>query len=307
MATITQFRWSEMEIDDPRDPREGKIRNKITLKTSDRMTWTQLRLMRPVPQWNDPHPKENGFYLDFIKPTHKTRHVWELEAEYTVFKGGQIDPDPIARPTVITFSASLVEEASLRDAKDFPTVNRAGEFITGLMRQIPIVEYLFTKNFTADPKWITSHLGAVNSDSVRIRGIDWKPKTLLLSSVSGGEFQEENRAKYTAISGTILADYRTWTQEVWNLGTVQLKQVERTFNDPSTPSGIVIKKVWVQVPILSGDPAEPVTEPVPIDEKGIFISDSIEQSTTEPMKKQKLITLKFDMQTSAAFSELPLK
>lgn len=300
MATITRFRWHEMEVDDPRDVREAKIRNKIVLKTSDRVTWTDLRRMRPVPRWNDAHPKEPGFWLDFIKPTHKSRLVWELECEYTTFKGGQIDPDPIARPPVVTFQSSLVEQPTLSDRNKRPIVNRAGEFIQGIMQQIPIVEYSFTKNYAADPAWIQSHIGAVNEDTVKLRGITWKPNTLLLSAVSGGDFVEENRARYTSISGTIMADPRGWTQEVWNLGTVQLAQQERTIAGKK-------KMVWVQVPITEGDPAEPVSQPVPLDENGIAITDAYVPDRTEPLKKQKLITLKFDVQPLRSFAELPLR
>lgn len=299
MATITKFIWHEMEVDDPRDVREAKIRNKIVLKTSDRVTWTDLRKMRPVPQWKDSHPKEPGFYLDYIKPTHKSRHIWELECEYVPFGGGQIDPDPIARPPVVTFSSSLVEQPTLRDNKGRPIVNRAGEFIQGLMVRVPIIEYRFQKNFGFDPAWILTHMGAVNSDTVKIRGLTWRPKTLLLSGIDGGEFLTENRSTYTSISGTILADRRGWTQEVWNTGTVQLVQQPRVIKG-------VEKMVWVQVPITEGNPPDPVSQPVPLDEDGVMISDAYEPSRTEPLKKQNLISLKFDLQHEEAFARLPL-
>lgn len=307
MATITQFRWHEMEVEDKRDITANTIRNKIVLKTSERVTWTQLRTMQPVPRFNDEHPKEPGFYLDYIKPTHKSRHYWELETEYTPVKAGQIDPDPLKRDVVITYTTSLVEQASLFDRKGRPTVNRAGEFIQGLIKQVPIMEYTFVKNLPEDPKWLQTHLGAVNSDAIKLRGLLWEPKTLLLSAVQGGEITTENRSKFAPITGTIMADPRGWTQEVWNLGTVQLKEETIKVDDPSTKSGIAYKKVWRQVPITIGSPAEPVTEPVPLDEYGRAIVDSLDKSTTEPMKKGRLITLKFEMQDERPFAELPLK
>jgi hypothetical protein len=299
MQTITAWRWHEMDVTDVRVRTENKIINKVDLKTNVRMTWTKLRLMRPVPQWNDEHPSEPGFYLDFINPIQKSRLRWELECEYTPFKGGQIDPDPTARPAVVTYSTSLVEQATLRDNKGRPTVNRAGEFIQGLMLQVPIVEYKFSKNLKADPNWIQTHLGAVNSDTIKLRGLNWKPKTLLLQSVEGGEFITESRSSYTPTSGTILADPRTWTIEVWNTGTVQLEKQERIIKGKK-------KMIWVQVPIMAGNPAEPVTEPVPLDENGLVIKEAYERSNTEPMKKQNLITLKFDIQPEQPFAVLPL-
>jgi hypothetical protein len=306
MATITQFRWHEMDLDDKRDITANMIRNKIVLKTSERVTWTNLRTMQPVPRHGDEHPKEPGFYLDYIKPTHKSRHVWELETEYTPFKAGQIDPDPLARGVVITYTSSLVEQASLVDNKGRPTVNRAGEFIQGIVKQVPILEYTFVKNLAQDPRWIQTHLGAVNSDAIKLRGLLWEPKTLLLSAVQGGEITTENRSTFAPITGTIMADPRGWTQEVWNLGTVQLR--EETVKVPRKDlPGTELKKVWRQIPITKGNPAEPVTEAVPIDEYGRWIPDSLDKSTTEPMKKGRLITLRFDMQDERPFTELPLK
>ena len=306
MVSIVAFRWHETDITDVRNRTENKIINKIDVKTSQRTNWTTLRLMRPVPQWSDEHPTEPGFYLDFVHPVHKKRQVWELEAEYTPFKGGQIDSDPIQRPAVVTYSTSLVEQATLRDNKGRPTVNRAGEFIQGLMLQVPIVEYKFSKNLPGDPAWLQTHLGAVNSETVTLRGLKWAPKTLLLSSAEGGEFITENRSTYTPTSGTILADYRTWTQEVWNTGTVQLKQVTIEVDRGNLP-GKELRTVWRQVPILEGDPPEPITEPRPLDEDGRLIVDPYEPSKDEPLKKQKLITLRFDLQPELPFNVLPLR
>jgi hypothetical protein len=300
MATITHFRWYETEYEDPRDSREAIVRNKIKLKTSERVTWTALRLMSPVPGWGDEHPKEKGFYLDFVRPVHKSKHIWELEAEYSPIKAGQIDPSPLARPVVITYTSSLIEMPTQRDNKGRPMVNRAGELLQGIMLQRPILEYKFVKNLPSDPKWITTHLGAVNSDTIRLRGLNWAPRTLLLSAVEGGEFVTENRQSYTATTGTILADPLTWTQEFFNMGTVQLEQQPRMIKGKE-------KLVWVQVPIMEGDPKEHISDPVPLDEDGVMISDAWEPSRTEPLKKQKLITLKFDVQPEKPFSELPLK
>ncbi len=299
MATITQFRWHEMDVEDKRDVRENLVRNKITLKTSERVNWTTLRRMPPVPQWNQPHPTEPGFFLDFVKPNHKSRLVWELEADYTPFAGGQVDPDPLNRPPVITYSTSLIEQPTFYTPDNKPIVNRAGEFITGVMEQIPLVEYQFSKNLPADPAWLQTHLGAVNSDTITLRGLKWAPKTLLLATVSGGEFTTENRSTYTPTSGTILADYRTWTQEVWNRGTVQLKQVKRLIRG-------VPKLIWIQDPIKAGNPKEPVSEPVPLDERGFQIVEPFPGGIATETD-QKFIRLKFDTQRSLPFAALPLK
>ena len=300
MATITNYSTHTVDIEDKRILSDNIVRDSIKLKTSERVTWTKLRKMSPVPQWNQQHAREPGFYLDFIKPKQTSRLVWELEAEYTPYKGGQIDADPLARPAIITFSTSLVEQPTFFDADRNPIVTRAGEFITGVMEQIPLVDYAVKKNLASDPKWLQTHLGAVNSDTVTLRGLAWKPKTLLLATVSGGEITTENRSTFAEYNLSILADARTWTKEVWNQGTVELVETYAIVRG-------VARSVWSQKKILRGDPPAPVDEPWMLDDDGIALRDHLQQDPTTPIKPNRLVILKFDTQKSLPFRNvLPL-
>jgi hypothetical protein len=299
MAEVQRHWYSKTIIEKSRDGENNTLRNTLKVITSEKVTFTWLETQSFFPKQNTEHFEEPGFFLDAWKPTHLQPCFWEIELEYVPFKAVQVDPDPVNRPPVITFSTSLIEQPASYTPDGKPIVNRAGEFITGVMQQIPIVEYKFLKYMAKDPKWIQTHLGAINSDWVKLRGIDWAPKTLLLSSAAGGEITITNRSQYTEISGTILADYRTWTQEVWNVGTVQLKKVKRLIKGVS-------KEIWIQVPILEGNPKKPVTEPVPIDEKGYQIVEPFPGGLVTETD-QKFIRLKFDTQPIKAFSELPLK
>lgn len=298
--SIVAYRWYETEIDDQREITENKIRNKIMIKTSRRMPWSQLRLIRPVPQWNDEHPNEPGFYLHFVKPVHKSRLIWELEAEYTPFRGKQDDPNPLQRPAKITFDASLVEQPTLFDWKGRPMCNTAGEFLEGIPAQIPIVDYSITKNLGADPAWLLTHLGGVNEETITLRGLQWPPKTLLLAGVSAGEIVTEDKVKYSEYKLKILADIRTWLAQVWNRGTVELFELEVKQRDGSK------KKRLIQKAIKTGDPPEYVDEPVPLDEFGRAILDYLQKDREEPIMPGKLIRLAFDVQKIVRFNKLPL-
>lgn len=300
MATITNYITHQMDVEDKRDIRENLIRDKVILKTNSRVTWTTLRTMSPVPKWGDSHPREKGFYLDYIKPVHKSRLVWELELEYTPYKGGQIDPDPLARPADVTFSSSLIELPTFFDYKRRPMTTTAGEFISGIVESIPLIEYSITKNLGQDPAWLLTHLGAVNADPIKLRGRTWAPKTVLFSAVSAGPYITENRSLFSEFRLTLLADPRTWTKEVWNRGTVQLELRQRV-----TDSGI--KSYYRQVQILEGDPPEPVQEPVPLDENGFVIDSYLQKDRTEPIKPGLLIKLNFETQHPRTFTNvLPL-
>lgn len=296
MATIVEYRVTSVEIEDRREVAANLIRDKIFVKTSDQVTWNQLRTMRPVPAWNDQHPREPGFYLDFVKPKQTSKLCWELEAEYTPIKAGQEDANPLSRAAVTTFESSLIEQPTFFDNQGRLITNTAGELLTGVIEQIPIVDYTVRKNLAADPRWLQTHIGGVNKESVKLRGLTWAPRTLLLGGVSGGEFTTENRQEFAQYSLKILGDPRTWSAKVWNRGTVYLKQ-ETDRNG---------KKVYRQVRIQTGDPPEDVTEPVPLTLDGQVAEGYLQKSET-PVDPSKLIMLTFHVQKEVSFAELPLR
>ena len=301
MASIVSYGvQGGVKYKDTRDLKDNEIVDKIRLKTSQRVTWSQLRNMAPVPKWNQPHPRELGFYLDIIHPTQISRLVWELDAEYTIFKGGQQDPNPTSRPAEISGKSSLIEQPTFFDYRRRPITTTAGEFIPGVMQSIPITEYTVEKNLSADPGWIQTHVGGINEDAVRIRGLTWAPKTLMLGAVSFGAFKTEERATYSEYSLTIMADPRTWTHEVWNVGTVELYERDVLINGK-------FRTVWSQRDITRGSPPARVEDPVPLDDKGRAIVDYLNSGTGEPMKTSRLRTLKFDTQNIVRFGGvLPL-
>ncbi len=299
MATILEYRVTAVEIEDRREIAANLIRDKIFVKTSDQVTWNQLRTMRPVPAWNDQHPREPGFYLDFVKPKQTSKLCWELEAEYTPIKAGQEDANPLSRKAAITFESSLVEQPTFFDNQGRLMTNTAGELLTGVIEQIPIVDYTIKKNLASDPKWIQTHIGGVNKDSVKIRGLTWAPRTLLLGGVSGGEFTTENRQEFAPYSLKILGDPRTWSPKVWNRGTVYLVE-DRAWK------AVTGQSIYKQVRIQTGDPPEDVTEPVPLTLDGQPVSGYLQKSET-PVDPSKLIMLTFHVQKEVSFAELPLR
>lgn len=297
--TILYYATESMEVEDKRDIRENLIRERIVLRTAGRYTWDRLRLTPPIPQWGEPHPTEPGFYLEYVKPNHVSRLKWEIEAEYTPYKGGQIDPNPLQREAKITFETSLVEQPTLFDFEGRPITTTAGEFIEGIVQQVPLVDYTVVKNLGSDPDWLQTHLGAINDAPVKLRGLTWPRYTLILAAVSGGEIVTENRTKYSEYSLKILADPRTWLIDVWNRGTVELVQIDH-------PS-LIGKKIWVQRKIIigRGETRGPVEEPYPLDKNGRAIRGHLNpgENVIQPAE---LVKLRFQVQPPKPFSKLPL-
>lgn len=307
MASIQRVWYSKTSIEKSRDGESNRLRNTLKILTTDRVTWDWLERQNWMPKANAEHFSEPGFYLDSWKPNQIQKCYWEVELEYVPFTLGKIDANPLNRRAEITFDATLVEQATLRDANGNPICTTAGEFFTGIMQQIPIVEYTIQKNLPSDPAFLLTHIGAVNLDTLKLRGVTWKPKTLLLASLSGGAFTIENRVEFAPYTMKLMGDPRSWTQEVWNRGTVQLRKVWRTFDDPKSKSGLTYKQIWIQEAIEAGDPPEPVSDPVPLDINGRAIPEYLQKDSTQPIRPDALIKLYFETQKALPFQGvLPL-
>jgi hypothetical protein len=302
MAKIEIFRWYETDaIDDVSDPQANSVTSRVKLRTDVRLSWTKIRSLRPMPRAGEEHPMEPGFFYKKATPKQLHKRVWEVELEYVPFQLEEEDKNPLNRKPKISYDSSSIEIPADRDNRGRMVVNTAAEPLLGIMRQIPTIDYTINVNLAKDPAFLQTHLMAVNRDTVVLRGLPWKPKTLLFASVSAGEFQKENKVSFSPFTLKIMANPLTWTQEVFNTGTLQLEEYELQRN------GRTLKR-YRQVPILEGSPAEPVSEAKALDERGRYVDDALQPSRTEPVKKTKLITLKFDIQPEVPFNNvLPLK
>lgn len=299
---IEIFRWYETDvIDDVSDPQANSVTSRVKLRTDVRLPWTVIRSLSPMPRAGDEHPNEPGFFFKKATPKQTSKRVWEVELEYVPFQVEEEDKNPLRRKPKISFDSSSIEIPADRDNKGRMICSTAGEPITGIMRQIPTVDYTINVNLATDPQWMLTHLLAVNADTVRIRGVPWKPKTLLFATVAAGVYEKENKVEFAPFTLKILGNPLTWSAEVFNTGTLQLESYELQQN------GRTVQR-WRQVPILEGKPREPVKEPKPLDEFGRYIDDSLQPVRSEPVKSSKLISLTFDVQPEVRFNNvLPLR
>ena len=307
MGSVAKFWISKTAIEDKND-NANFVRDTLHIVTSDRMSWTQIRVQSFMPRFGGEHTREPGFFLEAMKPNHLKRNYWEIELEYVPFKASQPDPSPLARPAEILWSTTLVDQPTDRDNKGRFICTTAGEGITGVLRKIPLVQYDITKNLGSDPAWMLTHFGALNSDTVRLRKRTWPPGTLLCVSGSGGPFVNENRVEYTEIKFSLLGDFRGWQTEVWNRGTVRLDLMDRaTWVKQGGKLVLRMRRVWVPVPILSGSPPTPVDEPRFLDKDGQEIADAYAIGEENAVDKSKIISLTYHVQEWLPFSSvLPL-
>jgi hypothetical protein len=246
-----------------------------------------------------------------VKPKTKQQTVWEIELDWGGFKQVEQLENPLARAAEITWSTSLLEQPTEREHDGKFCCTTAGERLTGIVEQIPLVEYDITKNLAGDPAWILTHFGAVNSDPVKLRGITWAPKTLLCAGGSGGKYQTENKVEFAEFRLKLIGDYRGWTVDVWNRGTVRLERQERTQYSVKGRKLVATKKlVWCQVPITVPDEngvKRQIEEPVFLNDFGQEIVDLMQPEKGNTVDASKFIQLKFEIQRPKQFKGvLPL-
>ena len=299
---VTRFWISKTEVKDDNDRATNFVRETLHVITSEKTSWTRLSRESVIPRHGSEHPKEPGFFLESMEPSHVKIFEWEVKLEYVPFKEEQVDANPLARPAVITWSTSLIDTPVSRDSEGRFIGSAAGELITGVMQKVPLVEYSVKKNLAKDPDWIQTHFGAVNADRVRLRNRDWDPKTLLLISGSGGEFQNENKQDFFELSFSLLADARGWTVQVWNKGTVRLERVSRLIAKVRGDK-LVWSRVntWVQVPIMVGTPPQATEEPVFLDRDGQEVAEHLQPGVAGGVDVSKVISLDFQVQPILKF------
>jgi len=245
-------------------------------------------------------PAAPGYWWDSFQVSQKAKLIFELSVSASPFTFDPIPDSPLARRAEISVDSELVEEPTLFDATGKPIMNRAGEWIQGVSRERPLLTYLIEKNLARDPAWLETHLGAVNRDSVTLRGRVCPPNTLMLRRLSLGKYVTENRDRFSPCSIALHYDPLTWIRRIWNRGTIQLVKVPRVINNQT-------RLVWVQARIKSGSPPQNIEEPVPLDKRGQVIDGVLTPENDTPVDVSKMVILDFHVQPVQNFrGVLPL-
>lgn len=293
MPKIVQYAITEEKGDSVRDA-SNSITEKHVIVTDVPVTM-QWILDNCQAQQNHECENTSGFYWDRISPNHVKRLVWEVDCVATPFQWEQIPDDPLQRAAVITATGSVVTEPANFDWVGKPIVTTAGEWIGGVMLERGVTVYHVQKNIGSDPDFLDEYNGACNLDPVTIRGKTRRPGTLKFLNPVLGAYSVENRVRFCTLDFDLHWDPRGHWIERLNMGTLQLFEV--------------LPKQYLQIPILSGEPLQPVEKPVPLDIRGQVITDALKPSSDgKPFDTSKLVKLKFQVQPLKRFNGvLPLK
>ena len=297
MATILDYKITQISGQLSRSGTDAIAQTHV-ISTDQLVTLGWIQSHRLTPKLHAPVQDLPGYYWDDLKPVQKAKLVWEITGSATPFEFEPEPDSPLAMPADIAVNSELIDEPTLFDYKGRPIMTRAGEWIPGVMRSRPLLTYVITKNLGTDPAWSETHMGAVNLDPVRLRGIVRPPNTLMLRRLSLSPYVTKDRVRHTVCGFELHYDPRTWIRRLWNIGTIQL--VEFT-----TEAG---KKAWRQERILTeGTVRQPVESAVPLDLKGRVIPGVLTPDADTPVDVSKLIPLDFHVQPLQRFNGvLPL-
>lgn len=283
----------ETEADLPASVTDGRVRDRCRIKTSSRATWDDIYQSGVIPKHWAVHPRYPSFGLNNWNPKQIKPLVWEADAEYLHV----LELDPLNKPTKISFDGTLIEEPTFTDNKKRLTTNTAGQLFTGIMEQVPIMDYSARFYRTADEPWMQTYLGAVNSDAVKLRGITWQPRTVLVGGITGSDFDNINGRWVSEYTMRLMANPKGWSQTVLNRGTVQLvNEYNYTrVDEQGNPINPVLTGRKIQSKITDG-------EPMMLDLNGKVVLGWLDSD----IDLSKVFTRTFHIQAELPFKKLPL-
>lgn len=269
-----------------------------------RVIYSDSRFPKPF----SPHPHWPGAFA--TSPSARARfngRVWEATVPYsTELPEQRFDPNPLARPAIVTWNSQTESIPTVFDADGKPMVNTAGELLIGEERRRTLWEIQVQKNVVRVPRWVKGFQNCTNQDAVRLDGETFAPETLLLDRLTIGEVQQENNVRFRGLSMTLLFDEFTWVTERANRGFHEL--VTRRVILPGEFFG---SDRLTLVPIRDAD-GKMIDEPAFLDRRGQAYRDKHGNvrglsDSAEGLKPGEIILLKKRKYRKKPFSRLPLK
>ena len=245
--------------------------------------------------WNR-YPSDPVCYCEKVnvKRTRSSREVWEVTASYTnkIDEEDEPEENPLARPWKLSWASQTFQKVAERGIKretidaqgttivaapagdiEGPIINSAGDQFDPPV-QIEASNWALTakKNIASVPTWLMDFRDSLNDSQITIAGVTFEKNELRINSMSIGEYAIENDIGYFPFEIQIAQKSETWTRELLDQGTHEIKTVNVGGVSTDSRVRIVDKKgQHVTEPIRldgEGKKLEPDTAPV---EDSIFI------------------------------------
>lgn len=172
--------------------------------------------------------------------------------------------NPLERPANIRLTSQKERRPVKEDNKGNPLTTKAGELLDNIEKDFTLWRLLITKNIPPSwPKWITQDYGtAVNSDSIRIKGLTFEKLKLQVDQIEIGETNYENGEEFDQLNLSFVFRSIGWNEKYLNFGKYELAQRWDSANNE-------FKTVYAPI-IVDGKETD---EPVPLDGEGRAFRD----------------------------------
>jgi hypothetical protein len=235
-------------------------------------------------------------------------YLFEVEVEYST-DAPEEDHDqvnPLEIPATISADTMQITRVVERDADGNPIVNTAGSRLLELNEEFDLWRLQVSKNIPRFPPWAKQYAGAVNSDTVRIDGETFAPRTLKFSSPRLGPRDVINDIPFRPLAFSLVHNEQTWDRFLLNRGFEEIEV--RSVTNPQTQQ---TEERLVRVPIQNPD-GEYISDPAFLDEQGRAFRDDAANvrglaGSSNPLQRDEIIVLRFRTRKQLPFSVLPLR
>jgi type IV secretory pathway protease TraF len=226
---------------------------------------TPLEVLRhqSVPKPYSRHPDFPIALADRVFIEQENARLYRVDVPYSSkLEPGQ-EPDqpenPLARRVRISVKSTTVRELIQTDWKGRPLINTAGDLLQGIEEDETLWQISAQRNVSPFiPSWFGQYGGAINKDSVRVRGQLIKKYQLKITDIDIPDTERENGVEFIPLSLSAVYREKGWRRKFLNFGLRERKQIwneETEVFDDIGPGPIVIDGM-------------PVSEPVPLDKDG---------------------------------------
>lgn len=215
------------------------------------------------PKHGDQHPVDKSAFVTRVRPSRvdETALV-EVTVDYTsaISLPGQ-NPDPTARPAVITMETRIETIPTLFDSDGKLRVNPVGDLVPGKKKK-PFQTFTVRKNVSQIPDWFETLPGSTNRFDFYFFGRNRPARTLQLLDAPIPERQIENGKWYYPLAFKIDQDVDTF--DVFEPATSFHELIQTGY----VKKGAHLVPEYSKKRILVGSPKEYAKDKQFIDEKG---------------------------------------
>lgn len=265
---------------------------------------------RNCPKRYQQHPDAPGLFCESVTATRRReKYVWDVSALFVKNIEDKDEPEnPLERRAKVRFRGALEGAFTTYDGKGKAMLNLAGEPFAPQEDYIPGGQIVVTKNIPpVFPSWLLRYLGAVNSDAVRLRGIDFPADTLRIMDIDLPDDVTEGKVTYIPMTISMQVKVKGWFWRPLNEGFHELVEegdgkekrriLERIRNGPEYPTTKTMLdrngRAYRDVSQLEG---EQLKDP-----------NIVRRQRLRKLKPEEIIELKFERGERLPFSALPLK